>query len=201
MLQALTEDMSLSERSMPLKGWQKSSCTAVPRHVDSVLAHPLCQLCRLFSVRTCQTRSKSLRWVLSWCLAPTHGCLLKRPQTEYPVLYICYGFSIVLWWKVSVLQDRMSSGGVAPWWKELCLFGMGWELGVWLLAHKMALTDSFSHWICDACRSLGHLFSARPFRFCPFLLPSTHPSFNFFQLHAQRNCRCGRGNLSFWRYY
>lgn len=166
MLQTLNEDISLSEWSIL---WRDGRNPLAQLYLDTrtvSLLIPCANLADCFLLgRVRQDRRVSDEcW---WCLAPTHSCLLKRPQAEYHVLCICYGFSIVLWWKVPVLQDRMSSSGVAPWWKELCLTGMGWGLGVWLWAHKMALTDSFSHWICDACRSLAHLFSAHPFLVLP----------------------------------
>lgn len=130
MLQALSKDVSLSDWSMPLTGWQKSSCTGIARHVESLLAHPLCRLCHLASVQTWQTRSESPRRVLGWCFSPTHNsCLLEQWQAWYHALPICCGFRVVLWWKVPVLQARMARTGVAPWWKELCLFGMGVALG------------------------------------------------------------------------
>lgn len=130
MLQALNEDMSHSEWSMPLKGLQKSSCTDVARHADSLLAHPLCWLCSLVSVQTQQTRHEGPRWVLGWCLSPTYSsCLPEWPQVVYHVLHICCRFSVFLWWKVPVLQARMGWGGVTPWWRELCLFGVGVALG------------------------------------------------------------------------
>lgn len=130
MLQALNEDMSLSGWSMPLKGWQKSSCTGVARHLDSLPAHPLCWLCSLVSVQMWQTRSEGPRWVLGWCLSPVHSSsLLKWPQVRYHALYICCSFSVVLWRKVPVLEARMAWGRVACRWSELCLFGMGVALG------------------------------------------------------------------------
>lgn len=190
MLQALNEDMSHSEWSMLLKGLQRSSCTGVARHADSLLAHPLCWLRSLISVQTGQTRPKGPRWVLGWCLSPTHSsCLLEWPQVVYHALYICCSFSVFLWYKVPVLQARMGWGGVTPWWRELFLFGVGVALGPWDGTNGQLFTLNL--WLLQASWSFVLCTSLLV---CCFIFFS--PFFFFFRLRAQCCCRCQKQHLS-----
>lgn len=116
MLQALIEDMSLSEWTMLLKG----------------MAEILSQVWLSIWIITLLIPS-------FWTSAsPWHMLLVRFSKPNYRgsisqvgclFFFICCNFSFVSWWKVPILWARTALGGVTPWLEELCLFGVGVALG------------------------------------------------------------------------